>query len=264
MPIEEALTNRAVVVVAAHPDDETIGAGGLLPRMKHPFIVTVAEGSPRNPADAERAGCASREEYALLRRDELVAALAVAGIPPDRLRTLNIVDQEASLEMAYVTMHLVEIFRELNPAAVLTHPYEGGHPDHDATAFAVHAACNRVPSPPIVFEFTSYHATPGRDGVLAVGDFLPALDQCETLELSPEAREAKARMIACYRSQWHMLENFALDVERFREAPTYDFTRAPHDGKLLYENFEWGVTGERWRLLAEKALRTLGAASAGL
>src|SRR3954453_691091 len=256
MPIEEALASRSVVIVAAHPDDETVGAGGLLPRLKHPVVVTITDGAPRNPAGAERAGCASREDYARLRRDELLGALDVAGVPPDRTRAINIVDQEASLEMAYVTLHLVDILRELRPAAILTHAYEGGHPDHDATAFAGHAACARVPSPPDVFEFTSYHAEVGRRPdrpAMEVGRFLPESDDGEPVILPDEVRDLKLRMISCFTSQLHMLQHFPLDVERYREAPTYDFTAAPHPGKLYYENFNWGVTGDRWRRLAEEA-----------
>jgi LmbE family N-acetylglucosaminyl deacetylase len=157
----------------------------------------------------------------------------------------------------------VDLIKELHPAAILTHPYEGGHPDHDAAAFVVHAACVRVPSPPEVFEFTSYHAllTPDSDQVaLEVGKFLAHTDSGEPVVLSEKARSVKESMVACFGSQLHMLRNFPLDFERYREAPTYDFTQPPHTGRLYYENFDWGVTGERWRLLAEEALRTLGAA----
>jgi LmbE family N-acetylglucosaminyl deacetylase len=258
----ESLAGRNVAVIAAHPDDETAGAGGFLAEMRHATIVTVTDGSPRNPADAERAGSRSREEYAQLRREELLAALALAEIPPERTRPLNLVDQEASLEMAYLTMRLVDVLRELCPAAILTHPYEGGHPDHDATAFAVHAACARVANPPSVFEFASYHAKTGESPVIETGDFLPDGEAVETVSLSAESRGRKAAMIRCFGSQLHMLRHWPLDVERYREAPTYDFTRAPHGGKLYYEHFDWGVTGERWRYLAGEALRTLGAAAA--
>jgi LmbE family N-acetylglucosaminyl deacetylase len=152
----------------------------------------------------------------------------------------------------------------LRPAAILTHPYEGGHPDHDATAFAVHAACARVLNPPEVWEFASYHAASGDGAVIEAGTFLPDAEEVETIALSDGARAMKSEMIARYGSQLHMLRHWPLDVERFRAAPVYDFTRPPHSGKLYYEHFDWGVTGERWRLLAEEALRTLGAASAGI
>ena len=199
MPIEEALSCRSVVIVAAHPDDETVGAGSLLPRLQRPIIVTVTDGAPRNSDDAQRAGCATREEYAALRQRELLDALDVAGIRSDDTRSLGIVDQEASLEMAYLTLKLLDVLREFRPAYLLTHPYEGGHPDHDATAFAVHAACARVPSPPTVFEFTSYHAAePHCDdtATMETGRFLG--DRGETIVLSRQASRRKSQMIECY------------------------------------------------------------------
>lgn len=263
MQIEDALASRSVLIVAAHPDDETIGVGGLLTRLRYPVVVTVTDGAPRAPGDAERAGCLTREDYARLRRDELLGALDVAGIGAEQTRPLNIVDQEASLEMAYVTLHLVDVLRELRPSAVLTHPYEGGHPDHDATAFAVHAACARVPNSPEVFEFTSYHSATTEQRpdapAIAVGEFLPNSDHVESVVLEDDARDLKSRMISCFTSQIHMLRSFPVDIERYRPAPAYDFTSPPHPGRLYYENFDWGVTGQRWRRLAEEALRTLGA-----
>ncbi len=58
---------------------------------------------------------------------------------------------------------MAEVARRLAPLvaradAVLTHAYEGGHPDHDAVAFAAHAAARRAGRP--VFEMPFYHAAP--------------------------------------------------------------------------------------------------------
>jgi LmbE family N-acetylglucosaminyl deacetylase len=230
--------------------------------MLRPVVATVTDGAPRNPEDARRAGCGTRDEYALLRRQEMIAALGVAGVPPDQIRPFGLADQEASLEMAYLTLRLVDLLRELRPAAVLTHPYEGGHPDHDATAFAVHCACARVPDPPEVYEFTSYHAAPPHPNdaaAMEVGRFLG--DHGERVELAAQWRERKSRMVNCYASQLHMLANFPIRAESYRRAPAYDFTQAPHPGKLFYENFNWGVSGLEWRHLAAEALLTLGAAN---
>jgi hypothetical protein len=50
------------------------------------------------------------------------------------------------------------------------------------------------------------------------------------------------------------LINFPVGVERFRYAPSYDFTRPPHDGRLFYEEQNWGVSGKEWCRLARQAL----------
>jgi hypothetical protein len=60
-----------------------------------------------------------------------------------------------------------------------------------------------------------------------------------------------------FASQQQVLEHFPIDIERFRPAPRYLFTRAPHDGQLDYERFCTLITGAEWRRNAEKALATL-------
>jgi LmbE family N-acetylglucosaminyl deacetylase len=256
--LEEALTRGLVVIVAAHPDDEIVGAGGLLARMQQPVILEVTDGAPRNLTDARRAGYDTREDYARARKQELLNALELAGIEPERVRPLGFIDQESSFEMSAVALRVFELLKELQPRAVLTHPYEGGHPDHDTTAFAVHAACMLLPSPPRNYEFASYHALPGSPGAIEVGRFLLGEDPGEVVTLSNEDRERKAQMIDCFASQQQMLRQFPVDLERYRSAPVYDFTQPPHPGTLFYENFDWGITGERWRFLAALALRELG------
>jgi hypothetical protein len=58
-------------------------------------------------------------------------------------------------------------------------------------------------------------------------------------------------------SQHHVLERFPINIEKFRPAPRYLFTKAPHDGQLDYERFCSMITGAQWRQNAEKALASL-------
>lgn len=253
-------------LIVAHPDDEAVGAGALLPRLHEPWLLYVTDGAPRDLADAMAAGRATREAYAAARRQERSAALAIAGIDAARAEELGVVDQEASLQLADLTRAIAAWLAARRPQAVLTHPYEGGHPDHDAVAFAVHAACRQweqrgTPLPAVV-EMTSYHLHNGR---ICVSEFLPLGQTCAsgheasvtTCELSETERQFKRRLFACYATQRATLSWFSIERERFRAAPRYDFTRPPHDGPLFYEQFPWGMTGERFRRLAAEALRQL-------
>ncbi|MBV9506217.1 MAG: PIG-L family deacetylase [Acidobacteriia bacterium] len=250
---EQILSYRSVLLVVAHPDDETIGVGGLLAHIPSPMILVVTDGAPRNLADANAAGFECREDYAAARRLELFRALGLCGIHPDQIIFFNFVDQEPSFDLADLTRRVAGVLRELQPGAILTHPYEGGHPDHDAVAFAVHTACRALAGSPRLFEFTSYHA---RDGRMEVGRFLPDQDPGEAFPLSDSDRERKQRMVECFATQAHMLRNFPVDAERFRAACAYDFTQPPHSGTLFYENFSWGIKGAQWRALAGEALQT--------
>jgi len=256
MPPEwRGLLARPIAVVAAHPDDETIGLGALLPGMPRAHIMHVTNGAPRDPADARAAGFATTEAYARARRKELLAAMHLAGVEPERTCEAGFTDQEVSLHLAELARRLAGWFAELSAAAVFTHPYEGGHPDHDAAALAVHAACRLAPGRPAAIEFTSYH---DRGGSMETGVFLAGGTAVTEMPLSAEARAFKRKLFDCFLSQRHMLDNFPIGVERFRPAPEYDFTAPPHAGILFYERFDWGMTGERFRALAHAALQALG------
>ena len=237
-----------VVLLVAHPDDEIIGAGATLPLFRQLILVHVTDGAPRNLADATAHGFADAASYAAARELELAQALRVAGVSPRRVQ-LGAADQGASTQMAALTHALRDVVARHGAAAVLTHPYEGGHPDHDAAAFiAAHAGRP-------VLEFASYHAAP--DGGLAVGRFLPGGHAGGRIGLTPGEQARKRAMFACFTTQAATLAPFGTEWETLRTAPAYDFTQPPHPGTLHYERHDWGMTGARWRGLASEAARAL-------
>jgi LmbE family N-acetylglucosaminyl deacetylase len=255
--LAEALPSTLVIV--AHPDDEAIGAGGLLAGIRDAVVAHVTDGAPPDDRYAQSKGFQTREEYARARRREVVNALGHAGITPDRCRGLGYVDGEASLRLLELVFDIARLIEEVRPEIVLTHPYEGGHSDHDATAFAVQLACgvlrrDKAPTP-IVLELTSYHNV---SGTRRVFDFLPFLgSEQRTIRLTESEKALKKRMYDEFPSQAQVLERFPISIERFRPAPRYLFTQAPHEGQLDYERFCTMITGAEWRKNAGKALETL-------
>lgn len=259
--IPDEWLQRAAVIVAAHPDDEVIGVGALLPRFRDlRAIVHVTDGGPRNGDDVRRAGVETWQEYAQLRRGEFQAAMREAGVGNSvRQICLECPDQQASFRMAELARELCGVFEELRPELVFTHSYEGGHPDHDATAMAVHCAVdllwNRGSYAATPLEFSSYHQGPHG---METARFLPWPEWTVNEHvLTEEERATKRRLFECYVSQREVLQYFPTSEEPLRSAPAYDFTRPPHEGRLYYENFAWGVTGKEWRELAAQALRAL-------
>ena len=104
-------------------------------------------------------------------------------------------------------------------------------------------------------EYALYH---GRAGQFCAGEFLPApCRESIRIRLGAEAEALKRRMFECFTTQQTTLAPFSRAVECFRTAPNYDFTEAPHAGKLYYENFDWGATGAEWRELASRAATEL-------
>ena len=248
-----------VVVVAAHPDDETIGLGAQLRRLDDALLVHVTDGAPRDGHDATAYGFATLADYEAARRRELAAALTKGGADHLRTLSLGIVDQEAMHHLPSLARQLRERFLQERPQAVVTHAYEGGHPDHDAAAFAVHAACRLIAEPPAILEMALYHR---REGRLVSGEFLPSTAQepRTVIELNEEEIERKQRMIDCFTTQRWLLMQLDCAVERLRIPPGYNFRTAPHPGELHYETLGWGITGPDWRRKAAAALAELGLA----
>lgn len=241
-----------LLVLAAHPDDESIGASSLLPRFDS-WAVFLTDGAPRDSRLWPEQTYRLREEYAAVRRREAAAALEIARVGADEIRWLGGVDQESANAIPLLTSRLAEVLLEVQPAILITHPYEGGHPDHDTAALIARLAVTGVERrPPELIEMTSYHS---REGRCVTGEFLNTDGENElTIVLSEEQRERKRQMFAAHASQRRILAGFSTDRESFRPTPAYDFTRAPHDGKLWYECMGWPITGEQWRSLAAAAL----------
>lgn len=252
-----------ILVVAAHPDDEVIGLGGSLRTLAAATHITyVSDGAPDDAALYGAIGFACRPDYAAARRREARAALSLAGFSLERLHELGAVDQRVSDCLVTLAERVSELIASIAPDAVITHPYEGGHPDHDATAFVVHVAIERLARAgrraPAIVEFASYHE---RDGALVRGEFLPSAEHpVRTVTLAPEEQELKRRMFACHATQEAVLGHFRVEAEPFRRAPRYDFGREPL-APFHYDRHGWRCTGRAFLERTRAALRELGVAA---
>jgi LmbE family N-acetylglucosaminyl deacetylase len=253
---------RVALVVAAHPDDETIGAAGLMGRLERCHVFHLTDGAPHDrrfwTADVR-----TRGDYARIRRDELTRALSLAGIEPGSVTSLGVADLEAVMALGAIAQRVAALITQTRPSFILTHAYEGGHPDHDAAACGVWAATHLIArqdvAPPPVVEMALYHGGPGD---VVVGEFLPRPGATpeDTLELvlTEDEKWRKQAMLDCFGSQAMTLMSFRpIGVERFRLAPEYDFSQPPHAGPLLYEQQGFPMTGAAWREQAVQTLRAL-------
>ena len=244
-----------MLILAAHPDDETIGASLLLSRFPESSVAFLTDGAPRDTRFWSAGVNGSRAAYAETRRHETFQALGDAGISRQRVFWLEGVDQEAAFEIGILAERFARLIGEMHPEIVITHAYEGGHPDHDSAAVVARIAGSSIEPSPIVVEMTSYHA---RDGRCVTGEFLNSDSTSELcFELSNGDRDRKRRMMDAYASQRLVLESFPVDCERLRLAPQYNFSEPPHVGNLWYECMGWPMNGARWRELATSALADL-------
>lgn len=137
---------------------------------------------------------------------------------------------------------------DIKPDIIFTHSYEGGHPDHDTTSFVVNKAAKTIGIKNI-YEFSSYHDDEGR---LKCGDFLNTKNDVTEISLTETERILKRKMLAAFITQQETLKVFDVQREIFRPVPEYNYNEPPYEGKLFYENFDWGITGKKWRKLASE------------
>lgn len=246
-------------VIVAHPADEVVGAGCLISKLVDVTVLHVTDGAPGDMRDAKAAGFQERCAYAQARRQECLAALAIANVPEDRVVEFEVTDHCAAHHLAELTKKIATFLQQSGADIVVTHPYEGGHPDHDATAFATHAALRLIKEngfrPPVLFEMALH---PSEDFQAKLPEFLPGSErETTTLVLDERAQKLKQRMFACLETQRESLEVSPVGPEKFRQPTAYDFSAPPQAGKLHYENFAWAPRVKEWQSLASKALADL-------
>ena len=202
----------------------------------------------RDLAPRRRERFSSRAAYAEARRCELATSLAVGGVNAACV-TLGYRDQTASYHLDDIAARLQGIFETTRPDLILTHGYEGGHLDHDATCCAVHMALRRLKREIPVWEFAGYHVQAGRIGRNRFPeDGRPAPI---TVVLDEAQRRTKARMLACFTTQRQVVDGLSLYAEQFRPAPDYDFSVPPFAGPLGYEIDPQAPEGRAWRALVQ-------------
>lgn len=239
----ERIAERVAIVVA-HPDDETLWTGALLSRLDDAILIHVTDGAPEDMADAHRLGFATREAYAAARAGELDAALVALGYAGER-RGYAIGDKAAVFALPGLTARLTADLA--GAAVVVTHPYEGGHPDHDAAALAVRRAADATGIP--VVEFACYAQF---DGERVFGRFWPEADASEQFRaLTPDDAARIDQGLSAHRSQAAVFGDWRPTHERWRAAPRHHFDQPPLPG-ALYDGFGWTLTSDRWREVASR------------
>jgi LmbE family N-acetylglucosaminyl deacetylase/SAM-dependent methyltransferase len=203
----------SVVVLAAHPDDETLGAGGLIASAAAAgaavtvLVATCGEAShPHSPTH-------TGDMLAARRRSEVARAVRVLA-PQSTLHLLEFPDGRLDEHEAALS----EILTELATAAtLLVSPWWGdGHPDHAAAARAAATAAQRLGVSLWQYPIWAWHRdAPLRELTASLG----------RLPLPPVALDTKLSALSEHESQHRPLSGLAGDEAILSPAMLGHFSR---------------------------------------
>ena len=205
-----------ILLIAPHPDDEVIAAGGLIQRAADVRVVFVTAGE-NNPWPQRvlqrrwRVTDAGRASWASMRRAEALASLAALGAPPDCAVFLDFPDggiaelaRRGDTRLRDSLRALIDDFR---PSLVVAPSAQDHHADHRAVSWYAHQAARG--------DILTY---------VVHGDGAPHRLRV-ALSLSDEERARKRRAIECHASQLLLGKrrflSYAQPVEEFF-APEHD------------------------------------------
>lgn len=185
------------VVVSAHPDDETLGAGGLIAALRErdvPVLVLLAtdgeKSHPRSPTHTPA-------RLAEIRRAEVATAMARLG---DGVRVwyLKLPDGRLPQHEVELAGEIEAVCRTTDPATLLVvSPWRyDGHPDHETAGRATAAVAARLGCRHLSYPIWLWHWGTASD--------MPWTQQ-RVLPLTAHQRQRKAAALAAHISQTESL-----------------------------------------------------------
>lgn len=196
-------TERHVLVVLPHPDDESFGVAGTVAfHVKNGTPVTYAcltlGEMGRNMGYPP---FANRETLPQIRKKELQEVARILGIKDLRLmglrdKTIEFEDEDRLTDMIF------SVIEELNPSLVITfYPGYSVHPDHEACGAAVvRAVARRLPS-----------ERPKLHGIAFSKNCVDELGEADIVHDVKPYKKQKLAALKAHRSQTHFMLEELLD-----------------------------------------------------
>ncbi|MHA3836059.1 bifunctional PIG-L family deacetylase/class I SAM-dependent methyltransferase [Terrabacter sp. AAH1] len=208
---------RRVVVVAPHPDDETLAAGGLMATAHAAGVavdvVLLTDGEQSHP----RSVTVTPLELAARRVEESRAALSVLA-PGARLHRVGLPDGALDEHAEAMVAEVVRVVGEAGRETLLVAPWRrDGHSDHDAAGLAAGIAARRTDATLWEYPVWLWHWCDPADAPW------PSL---RVLPLGEEVRRAKARAVALHRTQLEPLSPSPGDEALLHDGFIAHFERA--------------------------------------
>ncbi|MGE3623454.1 MAG: PIG-L deacetylase family protein [Bdellovibrionales bacterium] len=129
------------LVIAPHPDDESLGCGGVIARLRKAGrdirILVVTDGSASG-----KSAVISAEQIVAERRAETESAVFALGVTRENLVFLNFRDQHSHEQPDALDAALSDQLREYSPRQIFSPYAVDRHPDHRAIAASVDRLCH--------------------------------------------------------------------------------------------------------------------------
>jgi len=240
-----------LLILAPHPDDESLAAGGLIQRAVKAgakvrvLFATDGDNNPWPQRFVERKlqiSTIDRARWGRRRRKEALAALHLLGLPKGSARFLGLPDQGMTdlLMRAEegVLFTLWAEMREWEPTVFVIPSATDAHPDHSALFVLVHLAIMRLERAPKMLRFI-IHA-PRRQSERGK----------VSLRLTPEEVERKRSAILAHESQMALsrkrFSSYATEQEVFYNAPLQE--QVDHHHQIVGATFDRGALRIQIRL----------------
>ncbi len=142
------MTSKTTMILAAHPDDETLGCGGTIARkVKQGFkviIVVLTRGEKLFQVMLDIQESPSPDEVANIRRAETTRAVGILGVPEENLVFLDFGDATLDQHKDAAVKKVIALLEEYTPAELYYLNENEHHPDHRASNQIAREACVRV------------------------------------------------------------------------------------------------------------------------
>lgn len=190
---------RRLVVVAAHPDDETLGAGGLLAAASRLGLAVTVLVATLGEASHPRSSTHTPQDLARVRQVEVRTAVGLLA-PSAQVRILGLPDGR-------LTEHRDELRAAVDdclegPTTLVAAPFvSDGHPDHEAAGAVANEAAAAVGAVSLGYPIWMWHW--GVPGELPAGLL--------RLDLEHPDLDRKKEALQCHRSQIHPLSDLPGD-----------------------------------------------------
>lgn len=242
-----------LLIVAPHPDDESIATGGVLQAARaagaarRVLIVTDGDNNPWPQRWVEkrwRIGATERARWGARRRAEALAALAVLGTDRGDVRCvglpdLGLTDALMRGEPDVVALLLAQI-DEFRPTCLFLPALEDRHPDHSALHVLVQLALKRHGGPqPRLLAFGVHGSVPAADAVvLNLDEAQRAAKRSAIMQHTTQMRLSERRFVGYARAQ---------EVFRAPSAPGRDDAQHPLRADVSAGSLRVRLDGARWR-----------------